>query len=76
MPFPSLISRNGITFLFCFLHAAIAQTVPGASFFAGNGAPGAGAYALVDDYEPSVFFNKFYFDNVSVRTAVGIEGYV
>lgn len=38
-----------------------AQSIPGASFFNGNGIPYAGAYQLIDDYEPAVFFNKFNF---------------
>ncbi|KAK3113280.1 hypothetical protein LTR53_009564, partial [Teratosphaeriaceae sp. CCFEE 6253] len=44
-----------------FLATAIAQSIPGATLFTGNGAPYSGAYQLVDDYEPSVFFNKFNF---------------
>ncbi|QIW95440.1 hypothetical protein AMS68_000958 [Peltaster fructicola] len=38
-----------------------AQSIPGASFFSGNGVPGAGTYQLIDDYQPSIFFNKFNF---------------
>lgn len=44
------------------------QAVPGASFFLGGGAPGSGAYELVDDYEPSTFFDKFYYDSVMGST--------
>ncbi|KAK5743976.1 hypothetical protein LTR17_002314 [Elasticomyces elasticus] len=53
------------TSIFCalsfFSTTSTAQSVPGASLFTGNGAPGAGPYQLVDGYEPSVFFNKFQF---------------
>ncbi|KAK5725076.1 hypothetical protein LTR17_013275 [Elasticomyces elasticus] len=56
------------TSIFCalslFSTTSTAQSVPGASLFTGNGAPGAGPYQLVDGYEPSVFFNKFNFYSV------------
>lgn len=58
-PFVSRTSiANGALTL---LSLASAQSIPGAAFFSGNGAPGAGAYQLIDDYEPSIFFNKFNF---------------
>ena len=47
-----------------FLAFASAQSIPGASFFNGTGAPGAGPYQLVDNYEPSIFFNKFNYYSV------------
>lgn len=56
----TFFSRN-IVLLLSFITAAYSQSVPGASFFGGNGAPGVAAYQLVDDYQPSVFFNKFNF---------------
>lgn len=43
------------------LTSTTAQSIPGASFFLGNGVPGAGSYQLIDDYEPAIFFNKFNF---------------
>lgn len=59
--FPPGTSGVGILSL---LSVVSAQSIPGASFLTGNGAPGAGAYQLVDDYEPSIFFEKFNFYNV------------
>lgn len=46
---------------------AHAQSIPGASLFVGGGTPG-GTYSLVDDYEPSTFFNKFNYYDVSIRS--------
>lgn len=42
----------------------IPQSIPGASYFKGGGMPDSGAYELVDDYQPSDFFDKFNFYNV------------
>lgn len=42
---------------------ALTQSVPGAAYLAGGGTPGA-QYSLVDDYEPTGFFDKFNFFNV------------
>lgn len=47
----------------------VAQSVPGGTYFTGGGAPGAAAYSLVDNYEPSGFFDKFNFYSVSVQQA-------
>lgn len=66
-----LVSRKGIAVSFSLLSCVSAQSVPGASFFFGGGAPGAAQYQLVDDYEPSTFFDKFNFYSVSAtRTDV------
>jgi len=63
---PSKASQRGIRLLpfLSLVLPAISQSIPGASFFKGGGIPGSGAYELVDDYEPSVFFSKFNFYNV------------
>jgi hypothetical protein len=52
LPFLSLVSY------------VLSQSIPGASLFSGGGIPGSGAYELVDDYQPSVFFSKFNYYNV------------
>ncbi|CAD0092799.1 unnamed protein product [Aureobasidium vineae] len=49
---------------------AVSQSIPGASFFKGGGIAGSGAYELVDDYQPSVFFSKFNFYNVYLADAL------
>ena len=54
-----LFSRTGILTLL--VSSITAQSVPGATFYSGNGATGAGPYQLIDDYEPSIFFSKFNF---------------
>ena len=61
------ISRNSIAFTLSLLSSVFAQSIPGSSMFSGNGAPGAGPYQLVDDYEgsSSTFFNKFNYYSVS-----------
>ncbi|KAK4550137.1 hypothetical protein LTR36_003104 [Oleoguttula mirabilis] len=56
-----LFSGTTIASILTFLSLASTQSIPGATFFSGNGATGAGAYELVDDYEPSLFFTKFNF---------------
>lgn len=58
--------------LFHLLHIVSAQSVPGASHFVGGGVPG-GRYELVDNYSPSIFFQKFNYYNVSNLTS-GING--
>lgn len=55
---------TGLLPLLSLVLPAVSQSIPGASFFQGGGIPGSGAYELVDDYEPSVFFSKFNFYNV------------
>lgn len=61
-----LFSRTSTAFSLYFLPLASAQSIPGASFLLGNGAPGAGQYNLVDDYEGSSdFFSKFNYYSVS-----------
>ncbi|KAF2717420.1 glycoside hydrolase family 16 protein, partial [Polychaeton citri CBS 116435] len=52
----AIICYHLLTFVNC-------QSVPGATYFKGNGAPGAGKYRLIDDFPPSLFFNKFNFYN-------------
>ncbi|KAK5133280.1 hypothetical protein LTR08_008014 [Meristemomyces frigidus] len=56
-----LLPRTSVAITLSFIAFASAQSIPGASLFSGNGAPGAGAYQLVDAYEPSIFFDKFNF---------------
>lgn len=65
---PSMASRHNIGILpfLSLISSAVSQSVPGASFFQGGGIPGSGAYELVDDYQPSVFFSKFNFYSVSL----------
>ncbi|CAD0024938.1 unnamed protein product [Aureobasidium pullulans] len=53
----------GVLPLFALFSSALAQSIPGASYFTGGGVPGSGAYQLVDDYQPSVFFSKFNYYN-------------
>jgi len=74
---PSMASRRGIGLLpfLSLVLPAISQNIPGASFFKGGGIPGSGAYELVDDYEPSVFFSKFNFYNVCYFYEVGMTRY-
>jgi hypothetical protein len=63
---PSMAFQRGIGILplLSLVLPAASQSIPGASFFKGGGIPGSGAYELVDDYQPSVFFSKFNFYNV------------
>lgn len=66
---PSMASQlviGALPFLSLIL-PAVSQSIPGASLFTGGGLPGSGAYELVDDYQPSVFFSKFNFYNVCCR---------
>ena len=61
-----LFSRTGIAISLSLLSLVSAQSIPGASFFSGNGAPGAGTYQLVDGYEGSGrFFDKFNYYSAS-----------
>lgn len=61
LPLPT---RAALGLLLSFSSYVAAQSVPGASLLTGGGAPGAAAYELVDDYDPSVFFSKFnYYDS-------------
>jgi hypothetical protein len=63
---PSMASHGiGVVSFVSFILPAISQSIPGASYFKGGGIPGSGAYELVDDYQPSDFFDKFNFYNVS-----------
>ncbi|CAD0057821.1 unnamed protein product [Aureobasidium pullulans] len=55
MPPTASRSRMGVLPLFALFSSALAQSIPGASYFTGGGVPGSGAYQLVDDYQPSVF---------------------
>ncbi|KAK0919293.1 hypothetical protein LTR91_015016 [Friedmanniomyces endolithicus] len=57
----SLFSGTAIVCALSFFSSVQAQSIPGATLFSGNGAPGAGPYQLVDDYESAVFFDKFNF---------------
>lgn len=63
---PSIAPQRGIGLLpfLSLVLPAVSQSIPGANFFKGGGIPGSGAYELVDDYQPSVFFNKFNYYNV------------
>ncbi|THW80578.1 hypothetical protein D6D19_00360 [Aureobasidium pullulans] len=63
MPPTASRSRMGVLPLFALFSSALAQSIPGASYFTGGGVPGSGAYQLVDDYQPSVFFSKFNYYN-------------
>ena len=65
---PSMASprKFGVLPFLSLISSAVSQSVPGASFFQGGGIPGSGAYELVDDYQPSVFFSKFNFYSVSI----------
>lgn len=61
-----LVSRSCVAFSLYLVSLAYAQSIPGASFFQGNGAPGAGQYQLVDNYDGSSgFFTKFNYYSVS-----------
>ena len=73
MRFPLLLIRTRIAILLSFLTFASAQSIPGATFFNGTGAPGAGPYQLVDNYEPSIFFNKFNFYSVGRSCMLAFE---
>jgi len=64
MRFSPFISSISVISFFSFLSFVYAQSIPGGTFFNGPGAPAAGPYQLVDDYEPSTFFNKFNFYSV------------
>lgn len=67
----SPIAGVSIAVLLSLISPVVSQSIPGASLFVGGGVPG-GTYALVDDYEPSVFFSKFNFYNVSqIRDFLG-----
>lgn len=59
-----LVSGTKVLEILSFISFAVAQSIPGAAFLKGNGAPGAGAYQLVDNYTPDVFFTKFNFYSV------------
>ncbi|THV86645.1 hypothetical protein D6D29_01356 [Aureobasidium pullulans] len=63
MPPTASRSRMGVLPLFALFSSALAQSIPGASYFTGGGVPGSGAYQLVDDYQPSVFVSKFNYYN-------------
>ena len=55
-----LVSRSHIALVLSLLSSTSAQSIPGASYFVGNGAVGAGQYHLIDNYDgSSTFFNKF-----------------
>ncbi|KAK5002789.1 hypothetical protein LTR28_010981 [Elasticomyces elasticus] len=61
---PSILCiRTGLVSLLAAVSKVVAQSVPGGTLFVGGGVPGSGSYTLVDDYEPSIFFNKFNFYN-------------
>jgi hypothetical protein len=63
-----LTSKMSIVNILPLLSLAAAQLMPGGSVFSGSGAPGAAPYHLVDDYESSIFFDKFFFDNAGDQT--------
>lgn len=60
----SPLAGISIAALLSFISPVFSQSIPGASLFVGGGVSG-GEYLLVDDYEPSVFFSKFNYYNVS-----------
>ncbi|CAD0113170.1 unnamed protein product, partial [Aureobasidium uvarum] len=62
---PTMASQFGMGVLpfLSLVLPTVSQSIPGASLFKGGGIPGSGAYQLVDDYQPSVFFSKFNFYN-------------
>lgn len=64
MPSTAARRKLGVLPFLSFVSSAVSQSIPGASYFTGGGIPGSGAYELVDDYQPSVFFSKFNFYNV------------
>lgn len=67
-----LVSTTTSAFSLTLLSSVSAQSIPGASYFFGNGAPGAGQYQLVDDYEgSSTFFDKFNYYSVSRAGGLG-----
>jgi hypothetical protein len=73
---PSMASQRGIGLLpiLSLVLPVVSQSIPGASFFKGGGIPGSGAYELVDDYQPSVFLNKFNYYNVRCIHNEGLPG--
>jgi hypothetical protein len=74
---PSRASQRGIDILpfLSLVLPAVSQSIPGASYFKGGGIPGSGAYELVDDYEPSIFFSKFNFYSVCCFHDDGLPRY-
>lgn len=56
-----LFSRTSIATFLSLFPAIHAQSAPGGTYFGGNGAPGAGAYELIDDYRPDILLDKFNF---------------
>lgn len=76
MPSLSLSPRTAGVFFLSLSSFVSSQSIPGASLFVGNGAPGAGTYQLVDDYEPAEFFNKFNFYSVrKIRATYFLTGF-
>lgn len=55
------VPRTALAALLSYASTAVAQAYPGGRYFAGNGAPGASPYELVDDYPALTFFDKFHF---------------
>ncbi|KAK5005660.1 hypothetical protein LTR28_007439 [Elasticomyces elasticus] len=71
---PSILCiRTGLVSLLAAVSKVAAQSVPGGTLFVGGGIPGSGSYTLVDDYEPSIFFNKFNFYNVGTEIIPGLD---
>lgn len=72
MLFRSFNAVCGIITFLSFSALVSSQSVDGGSFFKGAGVPGSASYALVDDYEPALFFDKFnYYDVCTFPTWPG-----
>lgn len=56
-----IVSRTSILTFISLFSGVSGQAYPGGTYYGGNGAPGAGVYGLIDDYQPSIFFDKFTF---------------
>lgn len=56
-----LASRAAISLFSLYYSHVLAQSIPGATYLIGGGAPGGAPYQLVDDYEPGNFLDKFNF---------------
>lgn len=59
MRFSLLVSHTALAF--SIVPQALAQRRAGGRYIAGGGIPGAAPYTLVDDYNASNFFDKFFF---------------
>ena len=63
---------KAVLLFLCLLPVVRGQSVNGASFYHGNGAPGAGIYSLIDYYNgASDFFDMFNYYSVSMGCIIG-----